>query len=123
MCSHSVTYYKKRGCEYGFVGYSHWRSSEANGAAKLRPELCPMGKYGFDARCRGWYDTGKNDALSGNGTLHITAPYVFAGGTQITGQSTSSPVMQGDEYIGQTIVGEYIFFISNKSLCTQYCQC
>ena len=94
-----------RGCEYGFVGYSFWQSSEANGAAQMRPELCPIGKYGFDSRCRGWYHTGKKRALAGNGTLHITAPYVFAGGEKITGQSTSSPVMQGTKHIGQTIIG------------------
>jgi hypothetical protein len=46
-------------------------------------------------------------SLSGNGTLHITAPYIFAGGAQITGQSTSSPIMQGDVHIGQTIIGKY----------------
>ena len=63
---------------------------------------------------------GKKNALSKNGTLHITAPYIFAGGTEITGQSTTSPVMQGEEYIGQTIVGECIFFISNQSLCSHY---
>ena len=85
----------------------------------MRPELCPLGKYGFDVRCRGWYDMGKKNALSKNGTLHITAPYIFAGGTEITGQSTTSPVMQGEEYIGQTIVGECIFFISN-TLCSYY---
>ena len=86
----------------------------------MRPELCPLGKYGFDVRCRGWYDMGKKNALSKNGTLHITAPYIFAGGTEITGQSTTSPVMQGEEYIGQTIVGKYAFLISNKSLCSYH---
>lgn len=98
-----------RGCEYGFVGYPFWVSSEANGAATLRPELCPLGKYGYDARCRGWYHNGKKKALDGNGTLHITAPYVFAGGKGITGQSTSSPIMDGETHIGQAIVGEYSF--------------
>lgn len=103
--THSFILFCNRGCEYGFVGYSFWQSTEANGAAKLRPELCPLGKYGFDSRCRGWYDTGKKRAFAGNGTLHITAPYVFAGGEKITGQSTSSPVMQGAKHIGQTIIG------------------
>ena len=29
---------------------SAWVSTEANGAAKLRPELCPPGKYGYEPR-------------------------------------------------------------------------
>jgi hypothetical protein len=29
---------------------SSWQSTEANGASKLRPELCPLGKFGYDPR-------------------------------------------------------------------------
>jgi hypothetical protein len=32
------------------VPLSDWQSTEQNGAAKLRPELCPVGKYGYDPR-------------------------------------------------------------------------
>jgi hypothetical protein len=32
------------------VYYAEWVSSEANGGARLRPSLCPVGKYGYDAR-------------------------------------------------------------------------
>lgn len=105
-----------RGCEYGFVGYPFWVSSELNGAAKMRPDICPLGKYGYDARCRGWYVDGKQKALGGNGTLHITAPYVFAGGVQITGQSITAPIMQGGVHIGQTIIGAYSSFAPLKAM-------
>jgi hypothetical protein len=32
------------------VALPRWNSTEENGAALLRPELCPIGKYGFDPR-------------------------------------------------------------------------
>ncbi|KAL7547634.1 hypothetical protein ACHAWF_010919 [Thalassiosira exigua] len=32
------------GCNSGFAMYPFWNSTEDNGAAKLRPELCPLGK-------------------------------------------------------------------------------
>ena len=42
------------GCDYSLSDNAFWQSTEDNGAAKLRPELCPLGKYGYDSRCRGW---------------------------------------------------------------------
>ena len=38
------------GCSTPMSSNSFWSSSEANGAAKNRPELCPLGKYGYDPR-------------------------------------------------------------------------
>ena len=38
------------GCRMDTAGLSGWQSTEANGAANLRPELCPLGKFGFDPR-------------------------------------------------------------------------
>jgi hypothetical protein len=94
-----------RGCDEGFVSYPFWVSSEENGAAKLRPELCPLGKYGYDARCRSWYADGKNKVTGGNGTLHLTAPYVFAEGG-VVGQSITSPLIDSTNYIGQAMIGK-----------------
>ena len=54
------------GCDHSYAEYSHFKSKSANGAAKIRPALCPLGKYAYDPRCRGWYDEGK---LAG--TLHF----------------------------------------------------
>jgi hypothetical protein len=40
-----------RGCDpEGFVESVAWKSTEENGAAALRPELCPLGKIGYDPR-------------------------------------------------------------------------
>lgn len=35
-----------KGCDYGYANHSHFRSTESNGAARLNPDLCPLGKYG-----------------------------------------------------------------------------
>jgi hypothetical protein len=39
-----------RGCPDVGSSSANWVSSEENGAARLRPELCPLGKYGYDPR-------------------------------------------------------------------------
>ena len=93
-----------RGCDTGFVTYPFWRSTEENGAAELRPELCPVGKYGYDARCRGWYHDGKTQSITSNGSLHITSPYVFAEDGTL-GQSMTSPLIDpaGKRHIGQVL--------------------
>ena len=39
------------GCDVAAsISSSGFQSSESNGAAKLRPELCPLGKFGYDPR-------------------------------------------------------------------------
>lgn len=39
------------GCENSQHSYAaFWQSTVENGAEQLRPELCPLGKYGFDPR-------------------------------------------------------------------------
>jgi len=98
-------FYGYTGCDVGFSAYAFWQSTEANGASALRPELCPLNKYGYDCRCRGWYDEGKNKALANEGFLHISPPYVFAG-TTIVAQSVTSPLIdpQSDEHIGQVLI-------------------
>ena len=87
-----------------------WQSTSENGAAELRPDLCPLGKYGYDSRCRGWYQQGKEKAMAGTNEtshlhLHITAPYVFATG-KLIGQSVTSPLIdpQTQRHVGQTLV-------------------
>jgi HAMP domain-containing protein len=32
------------------AGSGFWKSTEENGAARIRPDLCPLGKYGYDSR-------------------------------------------------------------------------
>ena len=93
------------GCDYSFTTFPFWMSSESNGASKLRPELCPIGKYGYDARCRGWYADSKSDADAGEGNLHITSPYVFAQ-KELFAQSASTPLIdpRTQKYVGQSLV-------------------
>ena len=59
------------GCSHGHAEYAHWQANAA--AEELRPTLCQEGKFGYDARCRPWYDEG----MKAGGT-YFTAPYSFA---------------------------------------------
>jgi HAMP domain-containing protein len=38
------------GCDVSWAALSSWSSNDENGAYKFRPELCPLGKYGYDPR-------------------------------------------------------------------------
>lgn len=88
------------GCESAFAHFSHFRSTPENGASKISPRLCPLWKYGYDARCRGWYDEGKRSE-----SLHLTAPYVFAA-TREVANSVTFPLVDPDsgEHVGQTLI-------------------
>jgi hypothetical protein len=101
-----------------FFGYSgcyssrhvelvEWKSTEENNAAKLRPELCPLGKHGYDPRCRGWYEEGRSLSSNKGSILHVTAPYRFAGPSRVQFAQTATmaiidPVT--DEHVGQTLL-------------------
>jgi len=88
------------GCGHVYAHYSHFRSTPENGASKISPELCPLWKYGYDSRCRGWYDEGKR----ANG-LHLTAPYVFAA-TKEVANSVTFPLVDPETgaHVGQTLL-------------------
>jgi hypothetical protein len=88
------------GCDYSYAHFSHFQSTTANGASVISPNLCPLEKYGYDSRCRGWYKDGK---LAD--TLHLTSPYVFA----LTGKVVTSmtfPLVDpsSGEHVGQTLL-------------------
>lgn len=82
-----------------------WKSSESNGAAEVRPELCPLGKYGYDPRCREWYGTGKEMAEIDEGALYITPPYKFQS-APIYAHSATTPLRDPitKEHVGQVLV-------------------
>jgi len=61
------------GCSSSHANWPHWQASLSNGATELRPDLCQDGKYGYDARCSGWYGGGME-----RGGVYITPPYQFA---------------------------------------------
>jgi len=93
------------GCDHFSTTLPFWSSTEENGAARLRPELCPIGNHGFDARCRSWYDDGREKAKAGNGPLHLTGPYLFGHG-RVVAQSVTSPLVdpENNKHIGQVLV-------------------
>ena len=88
------------GCDYSFSGYSHWQSTAENGASKISPNLCPLGKFGYDSRCTGWYDEGKRAD-----TLHLTVPFVLPGTHEIANSATFPLIdpLTG-VHVGQTLV-------------------
>ncbi|CAJ1915438.1 unnamed protein product [Cylindrotheca closterium] len=92
-------------CRSDYIRNSRWQSSEANGAAELRPELCPLGKHGYDPRCREWYDTGKKQYESDGTSLYVTSPYSFASNDLIAQTATTALFHpQSGEHVGQVLL-------------------
>jgi hypothetical protein len=60
------------GCDAGLTYLAHWTADDQ--ASTLNTSLCPVGKHGYDARCRAWYDVGKKRFLSSKHQLYLTAP-------------------------------------------------
>jgi len=94
------------GCGHEHGKSSYWSSTEDNYAAMIAPELCPIGKHGYDPRCRGWYSTGKSLYESNRSPVHITAPYEFASVPGRFAASATSPIAnpKSGEYIGQVLL-------------------
>lgn len=95
------------------IEFAMWQSTANNGAAEISPALCPLDRFGFDPRCRDWYNSAKKKVHESGAPLHVTAPYAFYGGTLIA-QSATSPLIdpRSGYYVGQ---GLYDFTI-NKLL-------
>ncbi|KAL3919467.1 MAG: hypothetical protein SGILL_003738, partial [Bacillariaceae sp.] len=93
------------GCNYDFARYASFESNEINGAFLINEELCPEGKFGYDPRCRAWYDTAKREALSHGHSVHVTAPYKFAT-VDTVGNTAVSPLVDPTtgEFVGNTLV-------------------
>ena len=92
------------GCNYDSARYAHFESTTVNGAYAVNPDLCPLGKFGYDPRCRGWYAAGKERALEGD-PIYLTPPYNFAAVTDV-GTSAVSPLIdpRSREFIGLTLI-------------------
>jgi len=97
-----------KGCRYDHADYPFWNSTEENLAAALAPSLCPIGKYGYDPRCRNWYATGKEQYMLSNVPVYIAPPYEFATGGFIA-TSATAPIAHPEtkEYVGQTLIDFY----------------
>lgn len=88
------------GCAPTHVFYPHWRSTKGNGGARARGDACPVGKYGYDARCRGWYATGKEKR-----GVYVTPPYEFASSNTFAGSATFSLEDPATgEFVGQALM-------------------
>ena len=98
------------GCGYPSPRYAHWQSAEWNHADKIRPDLCPLGSYGYDSRCRDWYDAGKSVANRTETSLFVTAPYTFPHTTE-QGSSVTQALIDSKtgEHFGQILVDFFQF--------------
>ena len=92
------------GCNYDAAGYAHFISSDANGAYNIS-EYCPKGKFGYDPRCRGWYDNTKRGGLESDDGVYITPPYRFATDDDV-GNTAASPLIDPNsgEFVGNTLI-------------------
>ena len=71
----------------------------------MNEDLCPLGKYGYDPRCRQWYKDTKDTALNGVQGVHVTLPYQFANTDEIGSSAVSALVdPKTSEFIGTTII-------------------
>ncbi|CAB9499287.1 expressed unknown protein [Seminavis robusta] len=101
------------GMYMGYAGCSNvgharapfFESDEMNRAAEVRPELCPLGKHGYDPRCRGWYGDAKRAYDTIGTPAHVAPPYVFSGGGNIA-QSCVGIIVDPNtkEFVGETLI-------------------
>lgn len=104
------------GCRYPSPTYPHFQSTESNLAFKINGTLCPLGKFGYDVRCRSWYAGGKAAQEAGNTSIFLTPPYEFS--TDVTASSVTQGVFDArtNEHIGQSLVDFQQFEILNFDL-------
>jgi hypothetical protein len=91
------------GCEYSHAFVSLFPSNNETGASQINPKICPLGKYGYDPRCRPWYLGGKLTKAEGKDPLYVTPPYGFAQSDGYIGQSSTLPLQEDGEYLGQVL--------------------
>jgi hypothetical protein len=96
------------GCSpFEFTEMSKFQSTEENEASRYGGnEICPIGKWGFDPRCRGWYAEGRDHCgIQVGGAVHITAPYLFSTGLLVATSATSAIVDPATgEHVGQSLL-------------------
>jgi hypothetical protein len=92
------------GCNYDAAGYAHFVSSDANDAYNIS-DNCPEGKFGYDPRCREWYDEAKRGGLENDDGVYITPPYRYATDDDI-GNTAVSPLIdpKSGEFVGNTLI-------------------
>jgi hypothetical protein len=96
------------GCNYEqFARSAHYESAFWNQAFLVNPDLCPLGKFGYDARCRTWYTNTKKGALESGDVISFGPPYLFAE-IQDVGISAAAPLI--DPHTGEFIGISFIEF-------------
>jgi hypothetical protein len=103
------------GCSHPSTTYPHFQSTEANGAFKVNATLCPEGSFGYDARCRNWYDGGKKIAQKSvnKTTVYVTPPYEFASSAHTASSVTQAVV---DPRSGELVGHALVDFMQNELL-------
>ena len=92
------------GCNYDAAGYSKFVSSDSNNANKYS-DFCPKGKYGYDPRCRSWYDNAKQQVLNSGNIAYITPPYRYATDDDIGVTAVSTLIDPiSSEFVGNTLI-------------------
>lgn len=105
------------GCGHPTPRYPHWQSSEMNYADQIRPDLCPLGSFGYDSRCRDWYAAGKaaaDEATATKTSVFVTAPYVYPR-TTLVGSSVTQAIVdpKTGEHVGQALI-DFLHFDMEK---------
>ena len=92
------------GCNYDAAGYAKFYANDANMAYTIT-DNCQKGEYGYDPRCRGWYDNSKQHYLKTGNLAYITPPYRHATVERIgvTAVSALRDPTSG-EFLGNTLV-------------------
>eukprot|EP00520_Triparma_pacifica_P008837 CAMPEP_0118669550 /NCGR_PEP_ID=MMETSP0785-20121206/20964_1 /TAXON_ID=91992 /ORGANISM="Bolidomonas pacifica, Strain CCMP 1866" /LENGTH=1805 /DNA_ID=CAMNT_0006564247 /DNA_START=118 /DNA_END=5535 /DNA_ORIENTATION=+ len=100
------------GCSLDSVGYTaHFRRgnrADGNGAAEVRPNLCPENSYGYDARCRDWYADIKIQQMTSSNDnsgppVYITPPYLFSDGSLACTATSGLVDPSNNQWIGATL--------------------
>ena len=90
------------GCDDWHSSVSNFISTFENGASLIDEDLCANGKYGYDPRCRGWFEQGRESHLQHFIPAHVTPLYRDVLSDQ-TAQTITSPIAnpRTGEYVGQ----------------------
>lgn len=90
------------GCDDWHSSVSNFVSTFENGASLVDEDLCANGKYGYDPRCRGWYEQGRESYVQNSIPAHVTPLYRDGISDQIW-QTITSPIAnpRTGEYAGQ----------------------
>ena len=91
------------GCQCPFY-LAHFQSDDTNKASEVDSNHCPLGKFGYDTRCRDWYTTGRKFYLESNRPTHVTQPFITAEGDYATVATAAIGNPATGDYVGQTLL-------------------